>query len=383
MQEFAEQRKGLNDRRIKKPRRIVDQASVCTECELCMDHCTTYKITGEQMFSPLERLKTAVKIFEGEEVTPLMLESMYNCPKCMQCESVCPLKIDITYVVHRAREELVRRNLAPTDRHNAVIEGIIERGNAVNGDPATRLDWLPESFSKHESDTLLFLGCLPSYLVKDAASSTYTVLKKLGFDFMILEDEGCCGTYIYESGRTDLAAEYFQQNVERFKSLGITRIVVPCCGCHKCFKYFYPDVLGDTGFTVHHAVEVIYDLLEENPDILNKVEKTVAYHDPCRIGRGEGIYEEARKILTLCGTDLEEIERNRKEGLCCGAGGGIRSVYRNLSMEIAAGLLQEIQTESIVSSCPFCIFNLGFASKKKDLGKQLTYITRIVEDSLP
>lgn len=383
MREYEEQRKGLHDRRIKKPRRIVDQALACTECELCMDHCTTYKLTGELMFSPLLRLQTAVKIFEGEEVTPLMLESMYNCPKCMQCESVCPLEIDVTHIVHRAREELVRRDLAPTDRHNAVIEGIMQRGNAVNGEPSTRLDWLPEEFVQRESDTLLFLGCLPSYLVKNAASSTYTVLKKLGLDFMILEDEGCCGTYIYESGKTDLAAEYFQQNVERFKSLGIKRIIAPCCGCHKCFKYFYSDVLGETDFTVHHAVETIYDLLKEKPDLLKKVEKTIAYHDPCRIGRGEGLYEEARKILKRCVTDLEEIQRNREDGLCCGAGAGIRSVYRDLSMEIAADLLQSIPTKHVVSSCPFCVFNLGFASKKKDLGKQLTYITRIVEESLP
>jgi len=382
MKELQERRKGLHDRRVKKPQRVVDQALACTKCGLCMEHCPTYRITGEEMFSPIHRLQTAVEVFEGKDVTPLMLESMYNCPKCMQCESVCPLEINITDIVHRTREELVKRNLAPTDKHNKVIEGILQKGNAVNGDPAERLDWLPEPYTRHESDTLLFLGCLPSYLVKDAAASTYRVLKKLGLDFMILEDEGCCGTYIYESGRTDLAAEYFAKNVERFKSLGITRLIVPCSGCHKCFKHFYRDVLGDTGITVHHAVEVIYELLQANPDAVRKVAQTVTYQDPCRISRGEGIIEKPREILALCGADVHEIEKNREDGLCCGAGAGIRSVYRDLSMEIAADLLKMIPTESVVSSCPFCVFNLGFASRKKDLGKQLTYITKIVEESL-
>ncbi len=382
MKDLQKRRKGLHDRRAKKLRRVVDQALACTECGLCMDHCSTYRITGEEMFSPMHRLQTAVKVFEGEDVTPLMIESMYNCPKCMQCESVCPLEIDITYIVHRTREELVKRSLAPTDRHNKVIEGILQRGNAVNGDPAERLDWLPEPYTRHESDTLLFLGCLPSYLVKDAAASTYTVLKKLGLDFMILEDEGCCGTYIYESGRTDLAAEYFAKNVERFKSLGITKLVVPCSGCHKCFKHFYWDVLGDTGLTVYHAVEVIYDLLQAQPDALRKVARTVTYQDPCRIARGEGMIDEPREILARCGVDIHELENNKEDAACCGAGGGIRSVYRDLSMEIATDLLKSIPTEDVVSACPFCVFNLGFASRKKDLGKQLTYITKIVEESL-
>ena len=382
MKELEERRKGLHDRREKKPRRIVDQALTCTECGLCMEHCPTYRTTGEEMFSPMRRLQTAVKVFEGEEVTPLMLESIYNCPKCMKCELVCPLEINITSIVHRTREELVRRKLAPTDKHNKIIEGILQTGNAVNGDPARRLDWLPEPFPRHESDTLLYMGCLPSYLVKDAATSTYNVFKKLGLDFMILEDEGCCGTYIYESGRTDLAAEYFAANVERFKSLGITKLIVPCSGCLKCFKYFYPDVLGDTGLSVRHPIEILHELLQANPDAVHKIDQTITYHDPCRIGRGEGMTEEPREILALCGADVREIESNRDEGLCCGAGAGIRSVYRDLSMEIAADLLKKVPTEIAVSSCPFCVFNLGFASRKKDLGKQLTYITKIVEQSL-
>ena len=104
MKDSQERRTGLDDRRTTLGRRVIDQALACTECGICMDHCPTYRITGEEMFSPIHRLQTAVKVFEGGEVTPLMLESMYNCPKCMQCESVCPLEINITSVVHRTRE---------------------------------------------------------------------------------------------------------------------------------------------------------------------------------------------------------------------------------------------------------------------------------------
>ncbi|MEA1970869.1 MAG: (Fe-S)-binding protein [Thermodesulfobacteriota bacterium] len=360
----------------------INQAKACTECGICMDFCPTYQITGEPLFSPMHRIETAIKVSEGEEITPLMLESIYNCPKCMQCETVCPSGIKVVEIIHGAREALVQRGLAPSEKHNKKIEEILEKGNAVNGDPERRLDWLPEEFPRHESDTLLYLGCLPSYLIKDAATSTYVVLKKLGLDFMILKDEGCCGIYIYESGRRDLASEYFQKNVERFKALGIKKIIVPCSGCLKCFKYFYPDILGETEFTVHHAVETIYDLLKEKPDVLKNVERMVTYHDSCRVTRGEGLAEEPREILRLCGAELREIERNKEEGTCCGAGGGIRSVYPKLSLKIATGFLETVNTESIVTACPFCAFNLYFASRRKRLEKNLIYITKIVQDSL-
>jgi Fe-S oxidoreductase len=170
--------------------------------------------------------------------------------------------------------------------------------------------------------------------------------------------------------------------MERFKSLGIRRIIVPCSGCHKCFKYFYPELLGETSFSVHHVVEVIYDRLKEDRHLLNKVQRTVTYQDPCRLARGEGITEEPREILHWCGAQVKEVERNRKEAFCCGAGAGIRSVYRDLSLQIASKLLDTVETESIVSTCPFCTFNLNLASREKGLTKSVTYFANVVLDSL-
>ncbi len=361
---------------------IGNEIKRCTECEVCLEACPTYQATGELLFSPLYRLKTAAQIFSGVSPDARMIESIYNCPKCLQCETVCPEGLRVTEVIHRTREELVRRGFGPLERHNEIIQGILDSGNSVNGDPAKRLEWLPEEFPKRESDTLLYLGCLPSFLVKESAASTYLVLKKLGIDFMILEDEGCCGTYIYEAGRRDMAEEYFQKNVDRFKSLGIKRMIVPCNGCLKCFKYYYPRVLGSVDFTVHHALEVIYDKLKEDPSILREVRQKVTYQDSCRLSRGEGLTEEPRELLELCGIEIEEPEKNRENAPCCGAGAGIRSVYRDLSMQIASNLLNIVPSDTLVSACPFCTFNLNYASRKKELGKKTVYFTSLILEAL-
>ena len=361
---------------------VLEEISRCTECEVCLEVCPTYKCTGESLFSPVNRLKTAMRIFNGEDAEPHLIESIYNCPKCMKCEIVCPEEIKITRIVHETRQELVRNGAGPLSRHDSIIKGILDSGNSVGGDPAKRLDWLPEKFPSRESDTLLYMGCLPSYLVKDAAASTFLVLKKLGVDFMILEDEGCCGTYMYEAGSTDTAGEFFLKNTERFKALGIKNIIVPCNGCLKCFKYFYPELLGDVGFTVHHAVEVVYEKLKDNTSILHPIPRTIMYQDSCRLSRGERLIEEPREILKMCGADIKEPEINRENASCCGAGAGIRSVYRDLSMQIASDLLSTYTVDNIISACPFCVFNLNYTSGKKQLNKVVGYFTNFVLDSI-
>jgi heterodisulfide reductase subunit D len=362
--------------------KVIDQIASCTECEECMESCPTFQITGEKLFSPLHRLQTVHAVLEGRTVSEQMVESLYNCPKCMACETVCPVDIKITQVVDAGRRMLVQRGSGPLERGKKIIEGILKRGNAVNGDPSKRLAWLPEAFPRRESETLLFLGCLPSYLVKDAASASYLALQRLDIDCMILEDEGCCGTYIYEAGDIDLAREYFQKNVDRFTHLGIKNLIVPCNGCLKCFKYFYPELLGEFPFQVSHVVEVIYNTLKQNPSVLKKVERSLVYQDACRLARGEGMTEEPRELLSWCGAKVKDTELNRQQAPCCGSGGGIRSLYRDLSTEMASRLLAMAPGDTMVSACPFCTFHLRATAQTKELGKEVVYITRIILDSI-
>jgi len=347
-----------------------------------MEVCPTYQITAEKLFSPMHRLQTVHEVLENGTVSEQMIESLYNCPKCMACETVCPEEIEITQVVDAGRRMLVKRELGPLERGKKIIEGILKQGNAVNGDPSKRLAWLPEAFPRKESETLLFLGCLPSYLVKDAASASYLVLKRLGIDFMILEDEGCCGTYIYEAGDSDLAREYFQRNVDRFTSLGVKKLIVPCNGCLKCFKYFYPEILGEFPFQISHMVEVIYNTVKQDPSVLDKVKRALCYQDPCRLARGEEMTEEPRELLTWCGAEVKDMKLHREQAICCGAGGGIRSLYRDLSTEMASRLFEQAPGETLVSPCPFCTFQLRSTAQSKKINKEVIYFAKIVLDSL-
>jgi Fe-S oxidoreductase len=360
----------------------LEQIERCTDCDACLAVCPTYEATGDVLFSPKGRLKIAGDVLGKRKITREAITASYNCPKCGACEAVCPEHIETSKIVAEVRNSIVESGMGPLPPHRKVIEGLLEKGNSVNGEPGNRLAWLPEPFQPHESATLLFMGCLPSYLVRDAARYSYLALRKLGIDFTILEDEGCCGTYIYESGEVALAREYFRKNVERFKTLGITKLIVPCNGCFKCFKYFYPDVLGSVDFEVLHVIQAIYNEIKDDPRRLKKIERKAAYHDSCRLGRVDGYTEEPRQLLKWCGVEIQELPRSRRDSLCCGSGGGIRSAFKELSFDIARNLLNKTEAKELISTCPFCTFNLGYTNRQTAMNKEITYITKIIWESM-
>ena len=363
-------------------RELVDQMGLCNQCNVCVDFCPTYNVTKKEIFSPPLRLNVAKKLYQEESLSPEEIESIYNCLQCGLCDILCPQEIKVTEIMGRCRRELAIRGLGPLDKHNKIIEGILNLGNSVKGDPAKRWEWLPENFPQKESDTLFYVGCLPSYLVKNSARSSYLVLKKLEVDFMMLADEDCCGIYFYNAGRWDLAREKFEENQERFKKLGIKRIVTNCAGCFYCFKKYYPQILGKSDLQVLHIVEILSSNLKERQIKIKKLGTKATYLDPCRLGRKGGVYDSPREALRLCGVELKEMESNKEKATCCGAGAGIRSVYRDLSMSIALQTLDNASTGTLVTACPFCSFNLSYASKKEGKGGNIVYITDLILESL-
>ncbi len=365
--------------------KLSDMISVinsCEKCEACLDVCPTYIATENINFSPMMRLEAALNIHNQKNIEDIHIESMYNCPECARCKVVCPQDIDSSMVVAACRVELVEIGAAPLDAHKPILKSIREKGNSVNGDPADRLGWLPEECTENldvQSETLLYAGCLPSYIVKEAARCSVLLLKRAGVDFTILSSEGCCGVYLYDAGLHDQAKDAFSAKVNDFRKLGIKRIVTPCAGCYRCFKRYYPDLLGVSDFEVLHITEYLAGLIAQGKLDINKENKdSLIYHDPCRLGRKEGLFDIPREILRNSGTDLQEMPENKEDSLCCGAGAGIRSLYRGLSLDIGKTVLDSAPMEELVTSCPFCAFNLSYTAKKTGSSVKVKHISEVI-----
>ena len=94
------------------------------------------------------------------------------------------------------------------------------------------------------------------------------------------------------------------------------------------------------------------------------------------------IYEEPRELLDKCGLSVKDLEANRKNSPCCGAGSGIRGVDSGLCIDIGTNLINSATTNEIVSSCPLCVFNFRYVNYKKQLGKEYKYITDSILESI-
>ena len=370
---------------------ILDDIQSCLDCKSCLEVCDTYKVTEEEYKSPNGRLKIAEKIFNNQEINNEELLGIYTCTLCASCDLVCQQSIPIADIIHSSKIKLVEQNKAPLENHKKIIKGIVEKDNSVGGNPEERLDWLLEQYKREElfedknSDTLLFFGCMSSFRVKESASAPYEILKLAGYDFKILENEPCCGEYAYSAGNVDIAKKIFKENIELFKKIGVKNLVVTCGGCLYAFDNVYKKYFKDYDLTVKHIIEIVYDLEREGKINLKPLNRTITYHDPCRLGRkykNGPLFSEPRELLKKCGLKINELADTPKESPCCGAGSGIRGVDSSICIKIGKELFNKIETKELISSCPLCVFNFRYVNYKNQTDKDSKYITDYILESM-
>ncbi|MFX1311889.1 MAG: (Fe-S)-binding protein [Promethearchaeota archaeon] len=372
-------------------KKILEEIESCLDCKVCLDVCDTYLVTNDILKSPNGRLKIAEKVFNNHEISQDELISLYTCTLCAACDLVCQQSIKISEIIHSSKCELVKEQKAPLDIHNKIINGIIEKDNSVNGNPEERLSWLPDNYKKTEifenkdSDTLLFFGCMSSFRVKESASNPYEILKLADYDFKILENEPCCGEYIYSAGKIELAKRIFEENIELFKKIGVKNLIVTCAGCLYAFDHVYRKLFNDYDLNVKHVVDVIYELEKNGKIKLKPLNKTITYHDPCRLGRKyeKGpLFSEPRELLKKCGVVIKEFSENPEECPCCGAGSGIRGVDSSICINIGKDLFNKLETKTLLSSCPLCVFNFRYVNYKNQMDIENKYITDYILESM-
>lgn len=370
---------------------ILNDIQSCLDCKSCLEVCDIYKVTEEEYKSPNGRLKIAEKIFNNQEINNEELLGIYTCTLCASCDLICQQSIPIADIIHSSKIKLVEQNKAPLENHKKIIKGIVEKDNSVGGNPEERLDWLLEQYKKEEifeeknSDTLLFFGCMSSFRVKESASAPYEILKHAGYDFKILENEPCCGEYVYSAGNVDIAKKIFKENIELFKKIGVKNLVVTCGGCLYAFDKVYRKYFKDYDLTVKHIIDIIYDLEREGKINLKSLNRTITYHDPCRLGRkykNGPLFSEPRELLKKCGLKINELVVTPKESPCCGAGSGIRGVDSSICIKIGKELFNKIETKELISSCPLCVFNFRYVNYKNQTDKDSKYITDYILESM-
>ncbi len=299
-------------------------------------------------------------------LTDIGSEDIWRCTTCGNCPEKCPRGVDQIELGVALRKLAIKYDVMYASAKPAwtAATSLDNEGNPLNGKRSERADWAADLPVKPftEGTEILFFGCC--YLsydprLKRVATATSEILNKAGVDYGILGTEAsCCGESIRKTGAEDTYKKLAKENIKAFVDSGVRKIVVSSPHCLEAFRKEYAEFM--VNFEVIHMTQFLLELIRAGRlEITGTLEKTATYHDPCYLGRHNGIFDEPREILhAVPGLTVREMAANRRNSLCCGGGGGrvwMETVKGERFSDLRLEQARAVGARQLITACPYCI----------------------------
>ena len=299
------------------------QIEACSRCGICIDPCQLQSVLG------IDDVQS-VYFLRDRRYGMLTREVAQNCLMCGRCQAKCPVGIDLNTLRLNSRDTM--RN-TPDERRYDYFKGLDR--------------------SEGEGKVGYFAGCM-TLLTPRTMTAMERIFTAAGEEVWWADRNGgvCCGRPLKLSGETDSARRMMEYNTQLFRRHGIRTLVTSCPICLKVFREEYRL----DGIRVIHHSQYILELLSAGRLRLERGAASYAYHDPCELGRGSGIYDEPRRVIEAVGTLLEPAH-TREDALCCGSSVANTVISDGDQVRIATSVADELTAtgaDAIVTACPLC-----------------------------
>ena len=332
----------------------------CYQCGLCDAVCPWNRVRNFSMRRIVRQATFGMTDIESEDI--------WRCTTCGKCPQECPRdvrQIDSGVALRRIATEY---GVFPTAVKpiRGVSASLVAQGNPLNEERKKRSAWaegLAVNTFTEDMEILYFPGCYLSYdpRLKKVARATARVLNAAGVEYGILgSKENCCGESIRKTGDEELFKRLARENIKTFIDNGVKKVLVSSPHCYHTFKNEYPEFM--VNFEVVHITQYLIELVNAGRlELKNGYAKKVTYHDPCYLGRHNGVYDEPRELLKkVPGLELKEMPDAFADSLCCGGGGGriwMETVRGERFSDIRLEQAGEIGAQVVATACPYCIAN--------------------------
>ncbi|MCX7822253.1 MAG: (Fe-S)-binding protein [Syntrophobacterales bacterium] len=352
-----------------------EQIAYCMECGVCTGSCPVARHYEE--FSPRSIIKQL--LIDREDVVTRD-RIIWRCVTCARCSIRCPALIDIPQIVNRCRSEARKAGYYPEPSHHGVFH-IIPRLQ-LRDFLQDRVGWASQWRVRRQGEYFYFVGCAPYFSSMfrylqirplNISRAILTLLNAVGIEPVVSNREVCCGHDALWTGEEETFVKLAQKNVEAIRRSGAEVVIFSCPEGYITFKHHYTEALGKLPFQVIYASEFFMERIDLLKRLLSRdgeeLER-VTYHDPCRLGRLEGIYDSPRILLdAVPGVERMEMERSRENALCCGTSAWIecsscsKSIQFDRLEEASDTMALDGSEEGgiLITSCPKCYIHLNCA----------------------